>query len=141
MLGQTQFRAVAQWAADAVPWGACRRAAEIAMICRNPPLERCPANPIVIAMGRRQLGVLALMAMTILPACGTTNGVRWAYGESSIYGKPDSNSESVGVRAIFGAPVILAGLAGDAVTLPFQLLFGVWPMWGDASTQLKPDSK
>lgn len=91
-------------------------------------------------MGRRQLGVLALLALTTLPACGTANGVRWAYGSPSIYGKPDTHSESLGVRAIFGAPVILAGVAADAVTFPFQLLFGVWPMWGDASTQLNPDA-
>jgi hypothetical protein len=87
---------------------------------------------------RRKLGALALLSLLALPACGTTNGVRWAYGKSSVYGKPDAWSESVGIRAMFGVPMIAGGFAFDAVTWPFQLLFGVWPMWGDASTQMDP---
>ncbi|MEO6594402.1 MAG: hypothetical protein ABIP94_06590 [Planctomycetota bacterium] len=91
-------------------------------------------------MGRRRLGVLALLTLVVLPACATTNGARWAYGETSVYDKPDAFSESVGVRAIFGVPVIVVGVFVDAVTWPFQLIFGVWPMWGDASTQLDPNA-
>ncbi len=89
-------------------------------------------------MKTRSLGLLALLGLSFLPACGTTNGVRWAYGASSIYGEPDTFSESMGIRAIFGLPVILAGAAFDAHTFPYQILFGVWPMWGKASTQMKP---
>lgn len=83
--------------------------------------------------------MLALAALT-LTSCGTVNGVRWAYGESSIYGKPDEYSESQGLRAVMGIPVIVGGLAFDAGTFPLQALFGVWPWWGDASTQLRPTS-
>lgn len=80
----------------------------------------------------------ALLALVTLPACGTVNGVRWAYGESSIYDKPDRHSESMGVRAAFGIPVILGGAVADVVTFPIQIAFGVWPWWGDASTQMLP---
>jgi len=89
-------------------------------------------------MKKRNLGLLALLGLSFLPACATTNGVRWAYGASSIYDKPDAHSESMGARAIFGLPVILVGVACDATTFPLQVIFGVWPMWGSASTQMKP---
>lgn len=81
-----------------------------------------------------------LLALALLPlsSCGTVNGVRWAYGKTSIYGKPDSFSESRGIRATFGVPVIVGGFAFDAVTFPAQALFGVWPWWGNASTHMKP---
>jgi len=89
-------------------------------------------------MAKRQLAGLCLLAMVVLPACATTNGVRWAYGKSSIYDKPDGFSESVAMRAMFGVPVILGGVAWDAATWPLQLIFGVWPMWGSDSTSMNP---
>ena len=81
---------------------------------------------------------LALLALLTLPACGTVNGVRWAYGKSSMYDKPDQHSESQGIRAALGLPLIVGGAAFDVATLPFQLAFGVWPCWGGASTQMVP---
>ncbi len=91
-------------------------------------------------MRMRRLGVLALLTLTVLPACATTNGVRWAYGMPSVYDTPDAVSESVGIRMLFGAPVIVGGVIWDAATFPLQLIFGVWPMWGDASTQMNPNA-
>lgn len=90
-------------------------------------------------MKNRRTGALALLLTLVLPACGTVNGVRWAYGESSIYDEPDSYSEKLAVRATFGLPVIVGGAAFDAVTWPVQLLFGVWPMWGGASKHMVPE--
>lgn len=84
-------------------------------------------------------GVLAVLTLAVLPACGTVNGVRWAYGESSVYDEPDAFSEKLAVRATFGIPVIVGGAAFDAVTWPVQLLFGVWPMWGSASKHMVPE--
>ena len=52
---------------------------------------------------RTSLG-LVLLALISLPACGTVNGVRWAYGMTSVYGKPDAYAESEAIRATFGAP-------------------------------------
>lgn len=89
---------------------------------------------------RRTLGAIALLSLSTLTACGTTNGVRWAYGESSVFDRPDAFSESMAMRAAFGVPVIVGGIAFDACTWPFQLLFGVWPTWGSASTQMDPDA-
>lgn len=89
-------------------------------------------------MAKRSLSI-ALLAMVVLPACATTNGVRWAYGKSSVHDRPDAFSEDVAMRAIFGVPVIVGGVAFDAVTWPLQLIFGVWPMWGSASTMMNPD--
>ncbi|MBX3462883.1 MAG: hypothetical protein KF830_06910 [Planctomycetes bacterium] len=89
---------------------------------------------------RRKLGAIALLPCLTLAACGTTNGVRWAYGHSSVFDRPDAFSESMAARAVFGVPVIVVGVAFDACTWPFQLLFGVWPMWGGASTQMDPNA-
>ena len=90
-------------------------------------------------MRSRHLGALALLALCCLPSCGTTNGVRWAYNMDSIYDEPDELSETCGLRAIVGIPVILGGAVFDIVTFPAQLIFGVWPMWGTASTQMDPN--
>lgn len=87
---------------------------------------------------KRTLSIVALLVLATLPACGTVNGVRWAYGKSSVYAPPDEFSESLGARAMFGVPVIVGGVVFDAATFPLQLLFGVWPWWGSASTQLEP---
>lgn len=89
-------------------------------------------------MAKRQLACLWLLAMVVLPACATTNGVRWAYGKSSIYDKPDGFSESHALRATIGLPLILGSVAFDAATWPLQLIFGVWPMWGSNSTMMDP---
>lgn len=78
---------------------------------------------------------LLLAAALALPGCFTTNGVRWTYGKPSAYTPPDQDMENAGVRAICGVPLIVTSFALDVVTWPFQLLFGVWPMWGDSSTQ------
>ena len=90
-------------------------------------------------MMKRRLGVLALLALAVLPACGTVNGTRWAFGMKSIYDKPNSHSEEMGMRVAFGLPVILGGVAFDAATFPVQAIFGVWPWWGSASTQMNPN--
>jgi hypothetical protein len=82
--------------------------------------------------------LVALTAAAALPSCATTNSVRWAYDMPSYCPPPDPEAEHIGIRAIAGAPVILGSLAFDAVTWPIQLIFGVWPWWGDASTQMKP---
>ena len=84
---------------------------------------------------------LALLALLTLPACGTAHGVRWAYGKSSIYDKPDQHSESQGLRAALGIPVIVGGAAFDVATFPLQAAFGVWPWWGSNSTQMAPKTE
>ena len=89
-------------------------------------------------MTKRNLSGLLLVALTVLPACATANGVRWAYGDDSCYDEPDALSETCALRAIVGAPVIVGGVAWDAVTWPFQIIFGVWPMWGQDSTMMDP---
>jgi hypothetical protein len=90
-------------------------------------------------MTKRTLSGVAMAMLFLLPSCGTVNSVRWAYGKSSVFGEPDSFSEKNALRAVVGAPVIVAGVAYDAVTWPIQLIFGVWPMWGSSSTMMKPD--
>ena len=85
---------------------------------------------------RLMLAVLA-GASLLLPSCATTHGVRWTYGHTSIWDPPDADSEAIALRAIAGAPVILGSVGWDLVTWPFQLAFGVWPMWGDSSTQMR----
>ncbi len=88
-------------------------------------------------MKQRILGFAALAAVSVLASCGTTNGIRWAYGETSIYDDGAQASNRGVERAIFGIPVILTGVACDVVTLPVQALFGVWPLWG-SSSMMKP---
>ena len=89
-------------------------------------------------MRSRRLTAVALLALCCLPACATTNGVRWASGMPSVYDEPDALSESLALRAVVGAPVIVGGAVWDVVTWPLQVIFGVWPTWGDASTQMDP---
>jgi hypothetical protein len=91
-------------------------------------------------MRMRPLGVLALFVITLLPACATTHGARWAYGKSSTYDAPDEVSEGLALRALVGVPVIVGGVVWDAATWPLQLLFGVWPLWGNESTMMNPDT-
>lgn len=78
------------------------------------------------------------IAATSLSACATSHAVRWTYQMPSIWDAPEPYEENVAMRAIVGAPVIIGSAAFDVVTWPIQLIFGVWPMWGDESTQLKP---
>lgn len=89
-------------------------------------------------MHSRRLAALTLLALGCLPACATTNGVRWAYGMDSVYDKPKSLSEATALRAVVGVPVIVGGVIWDAATLPLQAIFGVWPMWGNSSTMMNP---
>lgn len=89
-------------------------------------------------MASRLLGGLALLTLAVLPACATTNGVRWAYGMDSVYDEPDQLSEDCGLRAIVGVPVIVGGAVWDVATFPLQIIFGVWPTWGRASTMMDP---
>lgn len=88
---------------------------------------------------KKPILAMSLLAIAALPSCGTVHGARWAFGMKSIYPEPDSMSESVALRAAVGVPVIVGGVAFDAVTFPLQLLFGVWPWWGDESTQMNPN--
>jgi len=83
---------------------------------------------------------LPLLAALALPSCATTNAVRWTYGMDSIYDKPTKLAEETGMRSVVGLPLIVGSVAADAVTWPFQLIFGVWPMWGKASQHLKPQA-
>lgn len=92
-------------------------------------------------MRSRRVIALAFLVLSCLPACATTNGVRWAYGKDSVYGEPDGFSESLGARAIFGAPVIVGGAIWDVATWPLQVIFGVWPLWGHESTMMNPDKR
>jgi hypothetical protein len=78
-----------------------------------------------------------LASALMLPSCFTVNGVEWTYGKTSVYKQPDADMEQAGVRAIVGLPLIVTSIALDAVTWPFQLAFGVWPMWGDSSTMAR----
>lgn len=86
----------------------------------------------------RLLSAFALLALAALPSCGTVHTTRWVYGMPSCFDETTSESESVGLRAVVGAPVILGGVVFDVVTWPGQLIFGVWPMWGPASQHMKP---
>jgi hypothetical protein len=83
------------------------------------------------------LGAAAL-ALVSLPSCGTVHTARWVFGLPSCFAQPTPEAEAVGLRAIVGAPVIVGGVAFDAVTWPLQLVFGVWPMWGPYSRHLMP---
>lgn len=73
-----------------------------------------------------------------LTSCGSVNTVRWSYGEESIFDEPTHGSGNV-LRPALGIPMILGGVAFDAVTWPVQLAFGVWPWWGSSSKHMKPD--
>jgi hypothetical protein len=89
-------------------------------------------------MRKIHLAVLGTIACC-LTSCGTFNTVRWAYGKESIFEQPSAHSDECGLRPVLGIPVILGGVAVDAVTWPVQLAFGVWPWWGDSSMHMQPN--
>jgi hypothetical protein len=92
-------------------------------------------------MRTKTLGILALLALLGLSSCTTVHSVRWSYGMSSAYPEPDEFSDDLAIRAVVGLPLIVGSIVFDAVTWPIQALFGVWPLWGDASKHMKPPSR
>ena len=56
----------------------------------------------------------------------------------SIHSNPDEYSKESGLAPAVGLPLIVCSAAMDAVTWPYQLIFGVWPMWGEESLHMKP---
>jgi len=80
--------------------------------------------------------IAVLLVVGLASSCATVHATRYAYGKSSVYADARENDAS---RAWFGIPLILFGLGWDAATFPAQALFGVWPMWGDASLSMDPD--
>jgi cobalamin synthase len=72
-------------------------------------------------------------------SCATMHAVRWTYEEPSHYDEPSQFGDDNAVRAWVSVPLIVVSSIFDAVTWPEQLIFGVWPMWGDASLHCKPD--
>ena len=70
---------------------------------------------------------LVLLCALPAAACSTTNLVRWASDEPSIYHEPDSDfSRGIlkGFVTFVGFPI---ALAWDIGTFPFQLISGAWP--------------
>jgi hypothetical protein len=94
-------------------------------------------------MARKMMTVGALLATAalLLPGCATVASVNWAYNRPSIFEPPPPEAEHVALRAIVGLPLIVGSVGWDALTFPFQLAFGVWPWWGDGSTQLRPPTQ
>lgn len=84
------------------------------------------------------LPAVLLLPLVLLPSCATANSVRWTYGKTSAYPPPGELAEDVAWRAWIGAPLILGSVVFDAVTFPFQAIFGVWPWWGDRSQHMEP---
>ena len=82
------------------------------------------------------LAVLTLCC-SLSSGCGTVHAVRWSYGESSVFDDPSRRAAHY-VRPICAAPLIVGCVGFDAVTWPLQLIFGVWPWWGQDSELMRP---
>ena len=84
---------------------------------------------------KRNRSVLAGLALlVVLPltftSCATTHLVRWGFGETSMYREQETEFGNSFLRPGFttiGLPI--AG-AWDLATLPFQLIWSVYP-WGE----------
>lgn len=85
------------------------------------------------------LCVSLFATVLVLPSCATAHAARWCYGKSSVHDEPDSYSKEKGLVPLVGVPLIVGSVAFDAVTFPFQAIFGVWPWWGSSSKHMKPD--
>ncbi|MFN3241565.1 MAG: hypothetical protein ACE37K_08640 [Planctomycetota bacterium] len=90
---------------------------------------------------KMRLTAASLLLFAGLSSCGTSHTARWVYGASSTFEEPSPHSEENALRAAIGLPVIVGGVAFDVVTFPVQIMFGVWPWWGDASLHMKPDQQ
>jgi len=87
---------------------------------------------------KKLTGLAVFLVVLALPSCATSHAVRWAWDRNSAYTESDSEVEGAALHTIFGIPVLAASVAWDAATLPFQAIFGVWPLWGDSSLHMKP---
>jgi hypothetical protein len=103
-----------------------------------PRVPRSLPTAMARALRSSLLRAAAVAAVAALPACGTVHTARWVFGMPSCFEPPSREAEETGLRVIVAVPVIVGGVAFDAVTWPFQLAFGVWPMWGPYSLHLKP---
>jgi hypothetical protein len=69
----------------------------------------------------------ALLCAVTLSSCATGHLAGWGFDAKSVYNEP----EEPFVRAVLkpSCTVVLmpVALCWDAVTLPFQAIFGVWP--------------
>lgn len=103
-----------------------------------PRVPRSLPTAMARALRSSLLRAATVAALAVLPACGTVNTARWVFGMPSCFEKPSREAEESGLRVIVAVPVIVGGVAFDAVTWPLQLVFGVWPMWGPYSRHLMP---
>jgi hypothetical protein len=85
-------------------------------------------------MKKALLGLVFLALL--LPSCATCHAVKWAYNAPSCHGEVDEGASVL--RPAIGVPFILLSAAWDFLTWPEQLIFGVWPMWGENSKHMKP---
>ncbi len=93
-------------------------------------------------MKRTRSVLVGLALLVVLPftftftSCASSHLVRWSFGKSSDYREHDTElGNSVLKPTVTFITLPIAG-AWDLVTLPFQMIWGVYP-WGD--TYLDPE--
>lgn len=90
--------------------------------------------------------LLLAFTLCLSSSCATVQSVRWAYHHDSMFGdaiEPEDSQYGYNrsIRALLGLPLILNSIAWDAATFPVQILFGVWPWWGDDSMSMNPSAE
>jgi hypothetical protein len=85
----------------------------------------------------KKLSVLLLLGSALLPSCATSHAIRYSYGKSSFYQEAETDDVW---RAVYGTPLVIGSIGWDVITLPVQIVFGVWPMWGSSSLSMDPET-
>lgn len=92
-------------------------------------------------MHHRRLAALAL-ALACLPlgSCSTINTIKFLYGQPCVFDDASSDwSNRTGLRPALAPVAFPVAVVADVATLPIQVIFGVWPFWGDASLHMNPN--
>ena len=87
-------------------------------------------------MKKRLLGTAVVFMSLGLPSCASIHTGLWAYKQPSAYNEGTESQEDW-IRPAMGTVMMPAALAWDLATFPAQVIFGVWPYWGEASLHYK----
>ncbi len=79
-----------------------------------------------------------LVLLAVLPctftSCATTHLMRWSFGESSILREHDTDLGNAILKPSLTVLYLPLASAWDVVTLPFQVIWGIYP-WGGRMLQ------
>ena len=80
---------------------------------------------------RALIAAVVLLCALPLSSCATTNILRWGFGETSIHRETGEPLVDAYLKPTVTTIWLPVAATWDVVTLPFQLLWGVYPYGED----------